>query len=194
MDRSDTERSDTESSEKLFKKLNVQTATYFWKTAKFLVPERNGPLLLCTEGKQGRNIVFNDCVNIVLNEFYVFYASELSVVWTFSVRTFSIWTIRVGTIHFTPLLDIEKAFDGVWHDALIHKLMVAGFPKHLVKITASFLRNRNSSVSVSDKSSDLYSVPAGVPQGSPLSPFLYNIFTNDTPIQSKRDLPMTLWF
>jgi len=80
------------------------------------------------------------------------------------------------------LLDIEKAFDSVWHDALLHKLMVAGVPTHLVKIVQSFLENRSSFVVINDKKSRAYNVPAGVPQGSPLSPHLFNIFHNDIPI------------
>jgi Reverse transcriptase (RNA-dependent DNA polymerase) len=37
------------------------------------------------------------------------------------------------------LLDIEKAFDSVWHDALLHKIKNYGLPIHLIKIIASFL-------------------------------------------------------
>jgi len=80
------------------------------------------------------------------------------------------------------LLDIEKAFDSVWHDALLHKLMVAGVPTHLVKIVQSFLENRSSFVAINDKKSLAYDIPAGVPQGSPLSPHLFNIFHNDIPV------------
>jgi hypothetical protein len=80
------------------------------------------------------------------------------------------------------MLDIAKAFDSVWHEALVHKLHTYAFPMYLVKMIKSFLENRISNVTVDGKSSDEYSVPAGSPQGSPLSPFLYNISTNDMPV------------
>jgi hypothetical protein len=80
------------------------------------------------------------------------------------------------------LLDIEKAFDSVWHDALLHKLHSNGFPMYQIKMIVSFLENRVSYVAVNGKNSEKYDVPAGVPQGSPLSPFLFNIFINDIPI------------
>jgi Reverse transcriptase (RNA-dependent DNA polymerase) len=80
------------------------------------------------------------------------------------------------------LLDIEKAFDSVWHGALVHKLMLDNFPMYLVKMIVSFLESRESYVVNNGKSSEGYAIPAGVPQGSPLSPFLFNIFINDIPV------------
>jgi Reverse transcriptase (RNA-dependent DNA polymerase) len=80
------------------------------------------------------------------------------------------------------LLDIEKAFDSVWHKALVHKLKLNNFPMYLVKMIVSFLESRESYVAINRKNSDRYAIPAGVPQGSPLSPFLFNIFINDIPV------------
>lgn len=80
------------------------------------------------------------------------------------------------------LLDLEKAFDSVWHEALLHKLKAHEFPPFLLKIVSSFLTNRVSHVVVKGIKSKTFGIPAGVPQGSPLSPFLFNIFINDIPI------------
>jgi hypothetical protein len=80
------------------------------------------------------------------------------------------------------LLDIEKAFDSVWHDALLHKLREYNYPIYLIKMIASFLENRVSYVSVDGTASDRYDVPAGVPQGSPSAPHLFIIYNNDMPI------------
>lgn len=88
------------------------------------------------------------------------------------------------------MLDLEKAFDSVWHDALIHKMMDAKYPIFLVKIIQSFLTDRFSLVAINDSLSDSYHVPAGVPQGSPLSPHLFNIFINDIPIPAKCKLAL----
>ena len=85
------------------------------------------------------------------------------------------------------LLDIEKAFDSVWHDGLIFKLHKIGTPLYLIKLIASFLRNRSFTVSVNGKQSSQRHIPAGLPQGSVISPLLYAIFTSDLKIPRNCD-------
>lgn len=88
-------------------------------------------------------------------------------------------------------LDIEKAFDTVWHDGLIYKLMKYNFPLHLTKIIQSFLKNRSFAVKINWKTvSQPKPIPAGVPQGSILSPFLFNLFINDIPRNNNTKLAL----
>lgn len=77
------------------------------------------------------------------------------------------------------LLDIEKAFDSVWHDGLIYKLNSYGIPKYLLKLIKSFVSDRKFLVSINESYSSLRNIPAGVPQGSVLSPLLYSLFISD---------------
>lgn len=78
-------------------------------------------------------------------------------------------------------LDISKAFDRVWHDGLILKILRASFPHYLTKVICSYLENRSFIISSENMLSSIRSIKAGVPQGSPLAPTLYNIYTADFP-------------
>lgn len=77
------------------------------------------------------------------------------------------------------LLDVEKAYDSVWQEAILHKMLLGNFSMYILKIVRSFLLNRSYHVTVNGHSSDRHEVPFGVPQGAVLSPTLYNIFTAD---------------
>lgn len=76
-------------------------------------------------------------------------------------------------------LDVEKAFDSVWHDGLRYKLTKIGLPDKMVRILSSFLRDRSISVRQGRSHSDMVKLRAGTPQGSVLSPLLFLIYVND---------------
>ena len=77
-------------------------------------------------------------------------------------------------------LDLEKAFDKVWHDGLIYKCaQIPDMPVTLKKLTASFLKDRKVSTIVQGRLSTPFTPQAGVPQGSILSPLYFNIYVND---------------
>lgn len=80
------------------------------------------------------------------------------------------------------LLDIEKAFDSIWHHGLIYKLHTFRYPIYIQKIIKHFLCCRSFVVNVENQFSSERSIPAGLPQGSVLSPTLYSIFTADIKI------------
>ncbi|GFU60062.1 RNA-directed DNA polymerase from mobile element jockey [Trichonephila clavipes] len=68
----------------------------------------------------------------------------------------------------------------MWHDGLIFKMIKLKFP-YLVKIIYNYLDNRTFNVKINSTSSSIRNITAGTPQGSILSPALYNIFTSDFP-------------
>lgn len=89
------------------------------------------------------------------------------------------WRAKRSTAIVT--LDIERAFDTVWHEGLIFKLINHNTPQYLCKIIKSFLDDRRFEVHVESSRSRVHQVVAGVPQGSLLSPLLYSIYTSDIP-------------
>jgi hypothetical protein len=78
-------------------------------------------------------------------------------------------------------LDIEKALDNTWHYGLLYKLSKLEFLTRLIKLIGSFLSQRKFRVSVEGEMSTPRVMQAGVPQGSLLSPTLFNMYINDTP-------------
>lgn len=90
----------------------------------------------------------------------------------------------------TLFLDVEKAFDRVWHEGLIYKMQQMDIPLHLIKLIESFLTGRTFSVRSDDMLSSPRKVLAGVPQGSCLAPTLYLIYTNDIPVNLKAEVSL----
>lgn len=76
-------------------------------------------------------------------------------------------------------MDIEKAFDTIWHDGLIYKIKTFGTPLYLIKLIRSFLTDRTFVLSLNETKSSERRIPAGVPQGSVLSPTLYSLYISD---------------
>lgn len=77
-------------------------------------------------------------------------------------------------------LDISQAFDKVWHTGLLFKLKT-NLPPHFYMVIKSYLENRKFFVKIEDEQTKLFTIGAGVPQGSVLGPLLYLLFTADLP-------------
>jgi RNA-directed DNA polymerase len=70
-------------------------------------------------------------------------------------------------------MDLEKFFDTVNHDALMHRVAHKVRDKRVMRLIGKFLR---AGVNVNGR---LQQTRKGVPQGGPLSPLLANIMLND---------------
>lgn len=76
-------------------------------------------------------------------------------------------------------MDINKAFDSVWHKGLLYKLYKLGTPEYLIYTIKNLLLERRLEVRISDTLSYDFPPEQGIPQGSPLSPWLLHIYCYD---------------
>ena len=77
------------------------------------------------------------------------------------------------------LMNLHEAFDTVFHQILLQKLLHYGIRGPAYSITKCYLSNCQQFVSINNNASSPKSINIGVPQGSILSPLLFLIYVND---------------
>ena len=76
-------------------------------------------------------------------------------------------------------LDIEKAYDSLWKDGLLIKIYDLGVRGRMFNWIKDFLKERTIQVRVGGVSSKKVKIENGTPQGSVISPILFNVMIND---------------
>ena len=90
--------------------------------------------------------------------------------------------------------DIQAAFDKVWHNGLLYKLIEIKTPYYLIKIIENFLQERTFTVKIGCTESKPRKIECGTLQGACLSPTLFSIFVNDVPTKFVKNKEYSLLF
>lgn len=78
-------------------------------------------------------------------------------------------------------LDIQKAYDMVWRKGIVIKMKQMGFGNRVLRWVNNFLSERYIQVKINGILSEKFIVENGLPQGSVISPILFNIGVSDIP-------------
>ena len=84
-----------------------------------------------------------------------------------------------GNNVFVCFLDASKAFDRVNHWTLFKKLISKNVPVFIVRILSHWYGNQSFTVRWGSAVSESFKVSNGVPQGSNISPFLFNVYFDE---------------
>ncbi|KAL4119332.1 hypothetical protein QTP88_012150 [Uroleucon formosanum] len=87
-------------------------------------------------------------------------------------------------------LDVAQAFDRVWHDGLLYKLKMLNTPNAIFNLIQSYLTTRRFKVKINDTTSQIKIINAGVPQGSKISPLLFNLYVSDFPTSINTEIAL----
>lgn len=88
----------------------------------------------------------------------------------------TVWDCNKQNVACFLSLDVAGAFNHASHPRLLHNLRFKGIPEYIVKWTESFLKERSTSVTIGRRTSEIFPIDAGIPQGSPISHILFLCF------------------
>lgn len=121
-----------------------------------------------------------DCISEKIPAFQFGFKEKCSTLHPITILMSNVQSAKLDNLKSAAVfLDIKKAFDSVWHLGLLYKLSQLEIPTYLIYILRSFLEERNLYVKINNSLSDGFVAEQGLPQGSALSPVLYNIYCHD---------------
>ena len=82
-------------------------------------------------------------------------------------------------------MDLKGAFDTVWGRGVVSKLVKSNVKGNLIRILGRYFEERSIKVLVNNENSTIRRISSGTPQGSILSPILFNVMLSDIPKSCK---------
>ena len=79
-------------------------------------------------------------------------------------------------------VDLKSAFDTVWRNGLLYKMINMGFSEKIVSLLRDIFSKTSTCVRTSEGFTEKFHSTVGTRQGCNLSPILFNIFINDIPM------------
>ena len=99
----------------------------------------------------------------------------------FSLSQYVIESFNRGEHAVAAFLEVENAFDNVWHNGLRYKIFMLNLSSKMTRYLSNFLVDQVIQVIVNGFLSDKISLIVGLLQGSVLSPLLFLKYVNDLP-------------
>lgn len=177
--------------------LNYRIFPTHWKKAKVIAilkkdkdssnPLNYRPISLLPNISKVYEMVINDAIlkvcnhNNTLPENQFGFRFRHSTVHAINKLTSDIcWALNDNKCVGACLIDLEKAFDSVWHEGLIVNLIQKNFPHYLIEIIRNMICNRTFITSIGETTSSTeFPLRNGLQQGTVNSPILFNIFTSN---------------
>lgn len=168
-----------------------------WKLAKVVTikkknkdkrkPDSYRPISLLPNISKVYECIINDqiikfCIeNDIIPESQFGFQKNLSTIHAINRLTSDInWNLNKKNCIGACLIDLEKAFDTVWLEGLIYKLIKHEFPKNLIKLIWNMIKNKKLIISSGDLlANKTYELTNGLQQGTVNSPILFNIYTSN---------------
>ena len=82
---------------------------------------------------------------------------------------------------FMCFIDLKSAFDTVWRDGLLLKLLNLGLSTNFINLLKDIFKKTSACVKTKDGYTKKFATKVGTRQGCNLSPLLFNCFINDIP-------------
>ena len=99
--------------------------------------------------------------------------------------------IKQNKVTYVALLDVKKAFDSVWIEGMLYKLLKMGMDKQLWAIINDSYKGFKCSINIAGGISDWFTPEQGVHQGDIFSMYLYCLYNNDL-LRELREIPCSI--